>query len=122
MQRKRFDMWYMLCKFSCHEERIFLDKRSGYYCYLVVCSKPFGFFYTLFQKQNSAPRFKSKKNNLQSYITKQTTENIDVVRNKMKLPKVGLVRLGKNREVNGCILNLTVGRNSSGSYFVSLFI
>ncbi|MFE5131716.1 RNA-guided endonuclease TnpB family protein [Bacillus mobilis] len=40
-----------------------------------------------FKKQNSAPRFKSKKNNVQSYTTKQTNENIAVVGNKIKLPK-----------------------------------
>ncbi len=46
-----------------------------------------------FKKQNSAPRFKSKKNNVQSYTTKQTNKNIAVVGNKIKLPKLGPVRL-----------------------------
>ncbi|AJK38229.1 transposase, IS605 OrfB domain protein (plasmid) [Bacillus thuringiensis serovar kurstaki] len=36
-------------------------------------------------------RFKSKKNNVQSYTTKQTNENIGVVGNKIKLPKLSLV-------------------------------
>lgn len=75
-----------------------------------------------FKKQNSAPRFKSKKNNVQSYTTKQTNENIAVVGNKMKLPKLGLVRFAKSREVKGRILNATVRRNSSGRYFVSLLV
>ncbi|HDX9671352.1 TPA: helix-turn-helix domain-containing protein, partial [Bacillus cereus] len=44
-------------------------------------------------------RFKSKKNNVQSYTTKQTNENIAVVGNKIKLPKLGLVRFAKSREV-----------------------
>ena len=69
-----------------------------------------------FKKQNSAPRFKSKKNNVQSYTTKQTNENIVVVGNKMKLPKLGLVRFAKSREVKGRILNATVRRNPSGRY------
>ncbi|PEC08784.1 transposase, partial [Bacillus toyonensis] len=73
-----------------------------------------------FQKQNNAPRFKSKKNNVQSYTTKQTNENIAVVGNKIKLPKLGLVRFAKSREVKGRILNATVRRNLSGRYFVSL--
>ena len=75
-----------------------------------------------FKKQNSAPRFKSKKNNVQSYTTKQTNENIAVVGNKMKLPKLGLVRFAKSREVKGRILNATVRRNPSGRYFVSLLV
>ncbi|PEM43129.1 RNA-guided endonuclease TnpB family protein, partial [Bacillus wiedmannii] len=72
-----------------------------------------------FKKQNSAPRFKSKKNNVQSYTTKQTNENIAIVENKMKLPKLGLVRFAQSREVKGRILNATVRQNPSGRYFVS---
>ncbi|PFH75651.1 transposase, partial [Bacillus cereus] len=76
----------------------------------------------LFKKKNNAPRFKSKKNNVQSYTTKQTNENIAVVGNKIKLPKLGLVRFAKSREVKGRILNATVRRNPSGRYFVSLLV
>jgi putative transposase len=68
--------------------------------------------------QNNAPRFKSKKNNIQSYTTKQTNENIAVVGNKIKLPKLGLVRFAKSREVKGRILNATVRRNPSGRLLV----
>ena len=75
-----------------------------------------------FKKQNSAPRFKSKKNNVHSYTTKQTNENIVVVRNKIKLPKLGLVRFAKSSEVKGHIVNDTVKRNPSGRYFVSLLV
>ncbi|MEC2829978.1 IS200/IS605 family element RNA-guided endonuclease TnpB [Bacillus cereus] len=75
-----------------------------------------------FKKQNSAPRFKSEKNNIQSYTTKQTNENIAVVGNKIKLPKLGLVRLAKSREVEGRIVNATVRRNPSGRYFVLLLV
>ncbi|HHL0974585.1 TPA: RNA-guided endonuclease TnpB family protein, partial [Bacillus cereus] len=75
-----------------------------------------------FKKQNSAPRFKSRKNNVQSYTTKQTNENIAVVGNKIKLPKLGLVRFAKSREVEGRILHATVRRNPSGRYFVSLLV
>ncbi|WP_410255767.1 hypothetical protein [Bacillus cereus] len=42
---------------------------------------------------------------LQSYTTKQTTVNIAIVGNKMKLPKLGLVCFAKSREVDGRILN-----------------
>ncbi|PER82301.1 IS200/IS605 family element RNA-guided endonuclease TnpB, partial [Bacillus cereus] len=75
-----------------------------------------------FEKQNSAPRFKAKKNNVQSYTTKQTNENIVVVGNNIKLPKLGLVGFAKSREVKGRIINATVRRNLSGRYFVSLLV
>ncbi|PET54644.1 transposase, partial [Bacillus sp. AFS001701] len=73
-----------------------------------------------FKKQNNAPRFKSKKNRVQSYTTKETNGNIAVVGNKMKLPKLGLVRFAKSRELHGRVLNATVRRNPSGKYFVSI--
>jgi putative transposase len=73
-----------------------------------------------FKKQNKAPRFKSKKNKVQSYTTKETYGNIAIVGNKIKLPKLGLVRLAKSREVEGRILNATVRRNLAGKYFVSI--
>jgi len=73
-----------------------------------------------FKKQNNAPRFKSKKNRVQSYTTKETNGNIAIVGNKIKLPKLGLVRFAKSREVEGRILNATVRRNPSGKYFISV--
>ncbi len=75
-----------------------------------------------FKKQNDAPRFKSKKNKVQSYTTKHTNGNISIVGNKIKLPKLGLVRFAKSREVHGRILNATVRRNPSGKYFVSILV
>ena len=73
-----------------------------------------------YKKQNKQPRFKSKKNKIQSYTTKHTNGNIAVIENRMKLPKLGLVRFAKSREVKGRILSVTVRRNSSGKYFVSV--
>ena len=75
-----------------------------------------------FKKQNDVPRFKSKKNKVQSYTTKHTNGNIAIEGNKIKLPKLGLVRFAKSREVHGRILNATVRRNPSGKYFVSILV
>lgn len=75
-----------------------------------------------FKKQNDKPRFKSKKNKVQSYTTKHTNGNIAIIGNKIKLPKLGLVRFAKSREVEGRILNATVRRNPSGKYFVSILV
>jgi putative transposase len=73
-----------------------------------------------FKKQNKVPRFKSKKNKVQSYTTKETNGNIAIAGNNIKLPKLGLVRFAKSREIEGRILNATVRRNPSGKYFVSI--
>ncbi|MDM8098621.1 transposase [Oceanobacillus oncorhynchi] len=73
-----------------------------------------------YKKQNKAPRFKSKKNLIQSYTTKHVNGNIAVLDKHIKLPKLGLVRFAKSREVEGRIINVTVRRNASGKYFVSI--
>src|SRR5699024_2690331 len=73
-----------------------------------------------FKKQNRAPRFKSKKNKVQSYTTKYTNGNIRIVDNKIKLPKLGFVKFAKSREVDGRIINANIRRNPTGKYFVSI--
>lgn len=79
------------------------------------------FFRGLKQKQFVGyPRFKSKKNRYQSYKSKRVGENIAIVGNKLKLPKLGLVECRFSREVEGRILSATVSRVPSGEYFVSL--
>ncbi|WP_280771034.1 transposase, partial [Salipaludibacillus daqingensis] len=73
-----------------------------------------------YKKQTKAPTFKSKKNKIQSYTTKQTNGNIAVSGKHIKLPKLGLVRFAKSRDVDGRIINATIRRNPSGKYFVSI--
>lgn len=73
-----------------------------------------------YKNQNKAPTFKSKKNKVQSYTTKQTNKNIAVLDKHIKLPKLGLVRFAKSREVDGRIINATIRRNPNGKYFVSI--
>lgn len=77
-------------------------------------------YHRYYKKQNKQPRFKSKKYPVQSYTTKQTNGNIEVMDHTIKLPKLGLVRFAKSREVDGRILSAIVRRNPSGKYFVSL--
>jgi putative transposase len=81
-------------------------------------------FQRFFQKQNDAPRFKSKRNLLQSYTTKIEKKNqlpeVSIKENKIKLPKLGWVKFAKSKEVEGRILSATVRRTPSGKYFVSV--
>jgi len=79
-------------------------------------------FTRFFKKQNEVPRFKSKKNKVQSYTTKYTNGNIQIVGNHLKLPKLGWVRFAKSRDVEGRILRVTVRKNPSGKYFVSILV
>lgn len=79
-------------------------------------------FTRFFKKQNKSPRFKSRKNPVQSYTTKQTNGNIAIRGNKIKLPKLGFLKFAKSREVEGRILSATVRRNPTGKVFVSVLV
>ena len=79
-------------------------------------------FSRFFKGQNNPPRFKSKRNPVQSYTTKQTNGNIRIIGGKIRLPKLGNVRFAKSAEVNGRILNATIRRTASGKYFVSVLV
>ncbi|WP_214800969.1 IS200/IS605 family element RNA-guided endonuclease TnpB [Exiguobacterium sp. s194] len=79
-----------------------------------------------FKKQNGRPRFKSKRNPVQSYKTniqgKSQLPEVSIVGNKLKLPKLKWVRFANSRKVEGRILNATIRRNASGKHFVSLCV
>lgn len=66
------------------------------------------------------PQFKSKRNRRRSYRSKRVGENIAVVGNKVKLPKLGLVKCAVSKEVDGRILSATVSQVPSGKYYISL--
>lgn len=66
------------------------------------------------------PRFKSKKDNRRSYKTRLTSKSIQIFENKIKLPKLGLIKSKVSKQVQGRILNATVSQNPSGKYFVSI--
>lgn len=75
-----------------------------------------------FKEDSGFPKFKSKKNNHESYTTNYTNNNIvvDYDNNYIKLPKLGLVKAKVHRILNGKIKNATISRAPSGKYFVSV--
>ena len=75
-----------------------------------------------YKKQNNEPHFKSKKNPVQSYTTKYVNENIAILDQYIKFPKLELVRFAKSKEVDGRIINVTIRRNATGKYFVSILV
>ncbi|MFV0557299.1 MAG: RNA-guided endonuclease TnpB family protein [Enterococcus sp.] len=73
-----------------------------------------------FQKRAKFPKFKSKKHPVQTYTTKNNHGSIAVHGNRLQVPKLGLVKFAKSREVEGRILSATLRRASSGKYFVAI--
>lgn len=67
------------------------------------------------------PKFKSKKNHF-SYTTNNQGGNIYVSDRYIKLPKIGLVKVKRHRNFEGLIRSVTVSKNPSGKYYVSVLV
>ena len=66
------------------------------------------------------PEFKRKKLNCGAYTTSGGENRVYFIGNKVKLPKLGLVKCSVSKEVRGRILNATVSQAPSGKYYVSV--
>ncbi|MGM9986227.1 MAG: RNA-guided endonuclease TnpB family protein, partial [Bacillaceae bacterium] len=56
------------------------------------------------------------------YTTKYTNGNIAVLDRHIKLPKLGLVRFAKSKEVDGTIKRATIRRTPSGKYYIAVLV
>ena len=71
------------------------------------------------------PKFKSKKDNHQSYTTNNVNNSIRLSDNKhIRLPKLGEVRIKLHRQLpsNGRIKSVTVSRTPTMKYYVSILV
>ena len=76
-------------------------------------------YQNFFKRLSKYPCFKSKHNHHQSYRTLNQGNNIRIVDGKLKLPKLGFVKVKQSMEV-GHINNVTVERTPTGKYFAVL--
>ncbi|OTO43828.1 IS200/IS605 family element RNA-guided endonuclease TnpB [Enterococcus faecium] len=69
------------------------------------------------------PRFKSKKNPVQSYTTNNQNGTVALIDSKfIKVPKLkSLVRIKLHRQPKGIIKSATISRHYSGKYYISLW-
>ena len=80
-------------------------------------------FFTVRERGDSKwgfPVFMSKKDNRQSYMTKNVNGNIQLSDRHIRLPKLGLVECRVSKQVQGRILNVAVSRTPAGKYYVSI--
>ena len=78
-------------------------------------------FKSFFKKISNFPRFKSKKNPVQTYTTNFVNNNIEVTDKYIKLPKLGFVRYKHHRIFeNARLKSVTIRKSSANKYFASL--
>lgn len=68
------------------------------------------------------PKFKSKKNHHHAYTTNNQKGSVSISDKYIKLPKIGLVRVEKHRDLEGIIKSVTISKTPSGKYYVSVLV
>ena len=76
------------------------------------------------RKHFGKPRFKSKKTGHSSYSTNNQKGSVRFEGNKVKLPKVGWVKLCLHRPLmeNSTIKTVTISRTPSGKFYISILV
>ena len=79
-------------------------------------------YQNFFKKRAGYPRFKSKHSHNQSYRARNINNCIRIEDNRIRLPKVGFVKIKQSRDFEGRIFDATVSYPASGKYFASLCV
>lgn len=73
-----------------------------------------------FNKTAKFPEFHSKRKGKQTYTTNSVNGAIRIEKGKLKLPKLGLVKIVLHRFCKGKIKSVTISRTPTNKYFVSI--
>lgn len=70
------------------------------------------------------PKFKSRRKDKNSYTTNNQNGTVSIVGNKLRLPKVGLVKMVQHRTIPSeqRIKSATIEKTRSGKYYVSILV
>ena len=89
-----------------------------------LCSNVWKYFRqsykNFFESGFGKPKFKSKKSYKDSYTTNNIDNGIRIQGNKIKLPKIGWIKLKVHRKIEGTIKNATISKDNIGNYYISL--
>jgi putative transposase len=78
-------------------------------------------FKRFFREKKGFPKFKSKKNPVQSFQIPQHY-SVDFENNKVKLPKIGKVKASFSREFFGTCKTATISRSATHKYYISILV
>ena len=74
------------------------------------------------KKRSGFPKFKSKKKSRKRYTTNNQHGSIRIENGKIKLPKIGYVKIVQHRPMMGVIKSVTVEQTPTNKYFVSILV
>lgn len=76
-------------------------------------------YQNFFNKRANFPKFKSRKSYKDSY---RTNCNLRFENNKIRIPKIGWIKIKGYREISGRILSITISKNKSNQFFASICV
>ena len=74
------------------------------------------------KKRTGFPKFKSKKRSRKRYTTNNQHDSVRIENGKIKLPKVGYVKIVQHRPMIGTIKSVTVEQTPTNKYYVSILV
>ena len=74
------------------------------------------------KKRTGFPKFKSKKRSRKRYTTNNQHDSVRIENGKIKLPKVGYVKIVQHRPMMGTIKSVTVEQTPTNKYYVSILV
>ena len=74
------------------------------------------------KKHSGFPKFKSKKENRSTYTTNNQNNSIRIEKGKIKLPKVGYVKIIQHRPMEGKIKSVTIEKTPTEKYYASILV
>jgi len=78
-------------------------------------------FKRFFREKKGFPKFKSRKNPVQSFSVPQNYK-VDFENNRVKLPKIGWIKTKLSKEFKGILKTATVSMTTTGKFFISILI
>ncbi len=78
-------------------------------------------FTKFFREKSGFPKFKSKKNPVQSFPIPQWYE-VDFENNKVYIPKIGWIKTRLHRSFDGKQRTATIKRTPTGKYYISILV
>ena len=75
-----------------------------------------------FREHEGFPKFKSRKFLKQSYQSNSVNRNIQQIGNRIKLPKLGLIKFKCGRKIEGKIKKATIRLSAAGKFYAILLV
>lgn len=76
-------------------------------------------FINFYKKRAKFPKFKSKKYCKDSY---KTNDKLKFENNKIRIPKIGWIKIKGYKEISGRILSITISKTKSNKFFASICV